>query len=31
MNQTEIANRIGVDKGTVSREFKRNKGKRGWR
>ncbi len=31
LNQTEIANRIGVDKGTVSREFKRNKGKRGWR
>lgn len=31
LNQTEIANRIGIDKGTVSREFKRNKGKRGWR
>ncbi len=25
LNQTEIAEKIGVDKGTVSREFKRNK------
>ena len=31
LNQTEIARKIGVDKGTMSREFKRNEGKRGWR
>lgn len=31
LNQTEIAKKIGVDKGTISREFKRNEGKRGWR
>lgn len=31
LNQTEIANKIGVDKCTISREFKRNEGKRGWR
>ena len=31
LNQTGIAKKIGVDKGTISREFKRNEGKRGWR
>ena len=31
LNQTEIAKKIGVDKDTISREFKRNEGKRGWR
>ena len=31
LNQTQIAKKIGVDKGTISREFKRNEGKRGWR
>jgi len=31
LNQTEIAKKIGVDKSTISREFKRNEGKRGWR
>jgi len=31
LNQTEIAKKIGVDKGTISRELKRNEGKRGWR
>jgi IS30 family transposase len=30
LNQTEIAKKIGVDKGTISREFKRNEGKHGW-
>ena len=30
-NQSEIAEQIGVNKGTISREFRRNKGKRGWR
>ena len=29
LNQTEIAHTIGVDKCTISREFKRNEGKRG--
>jgi len=31
LNQTEIAKKIGVDKSTISREFRRNEGKRGWR
>lgn len=31
LNQTKIAHKIGVDKCTISREFKRNEGKRGWR
>lgn len=31
LNQTEIAGKIGVNKATISREFSRNKGKRGWR
>ena len=31
LNQTGIAKKIGVDKGTISRKFKRNEGKRGWR
>jgi transposase, IS30 family len=31
MNQTEIAEKIGVNKSTISREFGRNKGQRGWR
>ena len=31
LNQTGIAKKIGVDKGTISREFKRNEGKHGWR
>lgn len=31
LNQTEIAEKIGVNKGTISREFSRNKGQRGWR
>ena len=31
LNQTEIAKKIDVDKSTISREFKRNEGKRGWR
>ena len=30
-NQSEIAEHIGVNKSTISREFRRNKGKRGWR
>jgi IS30 family transposase len=30
-NQTEIANCIGVDKSTISRELKRNQGQRGYR
>jgi IS30 family transposase len=30
-NQTEIANCIGVDKSTISRELKRNQGRRGYR
>ncbi len=29
--QTKIAAELGVDKGTISRELKRNAGKRGWR
>ncbi|WP_239292576.1 helix-turn-helix domain-containing protein, partial [Candidatus Nitrotoga sp. 1052] len=31
LNQTRIAQKIGVDKSTISREFKRNEGKCGWR
>ncbi|MCX7194448.1 MAG: helix-turn-helix domain-containing protein [Proteobacteria bacterium] len=31
LNQTRIAQKIGVDKSTISREFMRNKGQRGWR
>lgn len=30
-NQTQIADEIGVHKSTISREFSRNKGLRGWR
>lgn len=30
-NQTQIADEIGVNKSTISREFSRNKGQRGWR
>ena len=30
-NQTEIANYLGVDKATISRELKRNQGQRGYR
>jgi len=31
LDQTHIAEKIGVDKSTISREFRRNKGQRGWR
>ena len=31
LDQTQIAQKIGVDKSTISREFRRNKGQRGWR
>ena len=31
LNQTQIAQKMGVDKSTISREFRRNKGQRGWR
>jgi IS30 family transposase len=31
LNQTQIAQKVGVDKSTISREFRRNKGQRGWR
>ncbi len=31
LKQTKIAAELGVDKGTISRELKRNAGKRGWR
>ena len=31
LNQTRIAQNMGVDKSTISREFRRNKGQRGWR
>jgi IS30 family transposase len=31
LNQTHIALNVGVDKSTILREFRRNKGKRGWR
>ena len=30
-NQTQIADEMGVHKSTISREFMRNKGQRGWR
>ena len=30
-NQTQIAVEVGVNKSTISREFRRNKGQRGWR
>jgi IS30 family transposase len=30
-NQTQIASELGVNKSTISREFSRNKGLRGWR
>jgi IS30 family transposase len=30
-NQTDIATEIGVNKSTISREFRRNQGQRGWR
>jgi len=31
LKQCHIADKIGVDKSTISREFRRNKGQRGWR
>ncbi len=31
LNQTRFAEKMGVDKSTISREFRRNKGQRGWR
>ena len=31
LDQTQIAQKVGVDKSTISREFRRNKGGRGWR
>lgn len=31
LKQTQIAQKIGVDKSTISREFRRNQGQRGWR
>lgn len=31
LDQTCIAQQIGVDKSTISREFRRNQGQRGWR
>ena len=31
LKQREIAEKVGVDKSTISREFRRNKGLRGWR
>ena len=31
LNQTRIAQKMGVDRSTISREFRRNKGQRGWR
>lgn len=30
-NQTQIAHELGVNKSTISREFGRNTGQRGWR
>lgn len=31
LTQTQIAQKVGVDKATISREFRRNQGQRGWR
>lgn len=31
LDQTQIAQKMGVDKSTISREFSRNQGQRGWR
>ncbi|MEQ1600523.1 MAG: IS30 family transposase [Methylophilaceae bacterium] len=31
LKRTEIAQKIGVNKSTITREFKRNQGQRGWR
>lgn len=31
LKQSRIAEKVGVDKSTISREFRRNKGHRGWR
>lgn len=31
LKQSQIAEKVGVDKSTISREFRRNKGRRGWR
>ncbi len=31
LKQCQIAGKVGVDKSTISREFRRNKGRRGWR
>lgn len=31
LKQWQIAEKVGVDKSTISREFRRNKGRRGWR
>jgi IS30 family transposase len=31
LNQTQIAQKIGVHKSTIAQEFKRNKNQRGWR
>ncbi len=31
LDQTQIAQKVGVDKSTISRELRRNKGQRGWR
>jgi len=31
LKQNQIAEKVGVDKSTISREFRRNKGGRGWR
>jgi len=30
LNQSQIADEVGVNKSTISREFSRNKGRRGW-
>lgn len=31
LDQTQIAQKVGVNKSTISREFRRNKGQRGWK
>ena len=31
LKQSQIAEKVGVDKPTISREFRRNRGRRGWR